>query len=143
MQQASEPRVHATDKPLHPISLPIAPTVPVKTTTVEMPEGEKWNEAAALVPRQVAYSDMVAAIRLNELDDFVKQRQEWSRILKVCILFILIYVTGITIGAGRGWLVFQQAYLLQLVFISCFASLYGLVRILLHFLYAAPPKNSE
>ncbi len=72
--------------------------------------------------------------------NFLELRNSWAFVLLSCIALIVIFNIFLVICVGIGWLNFKDEWFLRLVFLSSFAEVWVLAKIIVEFLFKEPPK---
>ena len=81
---------------------------------------------------------------LRENEEYLDNRKLWSAALLGCIITMLIFSLYLTILVGLKILIFTDEWLLRLIYISFFAEIIGLAKIVVDFLFPKfTPKGQQ
>ncbi len=111
----------------------------IKDTTSPIYIEETVIDDAQLVEKNLQVQ--LEELRLREKSEFLAFRKQWSRYLLILVIAIVVFNAIFLIAVGKGWLRFQDEWLVRIIITGSFVEVLGLAKIVVDFLFKEPPTK--
>jgi hypothetical protein len=104
------------------------------------------SEERSMFVNEREYSENLYKIRLSELNlkeksEILDFRKKWSSNLLWLVVLIVLFNGVFLVVVGRKWLVYNDEWLVRIIFTGSFVEVLGLARIVVQFLFKETNKN--
>ena len=96
---------------------------------VAQTELEEQKEVADLTSQQVL-------LELEESEDIIRLRREWSSLFKAVVIVILTFEIGLTLGVGTGVLQFADEWFVRIIISGGIAQILAMPYLVTKFLFS-------